>query len=320
WIARAAARARREIGRARPHVLVSSGPPHSAHLVAWLALRGMKQDVRWLVDLRDPWAGPPAGAWRASAMYRSRAAQWLVPRLEDLMLRGADGVLCNTREFTAALAGRYPGATIHWLPNGVDRDALPAPEPASAPFAGLAIAYLGTLYGGRNLEPVLRALRLFFDRHPAAARDGSRFRVAGHIDQAPGSALPAEVDALGLTHHVEHLGVLPREAALRLAARSRLAVVLAQDQGLQVPAKLYELVALGTPTLVVAEPGSAARSEAERLGAIAAAPDDVPAIAEVLADVWRGALRPGERARNRLDYRDLATELDAILRGKLALI
>src|SRR5256885_5040333 len=45
-------------------------------------------------------------------------------------------------------------------------------------------------------------------------------------------------------------------------------LVLAQYQPLCVPAKLYESVALGTPTLVIAEPDSAAAREARRLGAM----------------------------------------------------
>jgi hypothetical protein len=309
WILRAALRARREVARVRPDVVISSGPPHSAHLVAWLATRGT--GTRWLVDLRDPWAGPVTDAWRSSPMYRSGLARWLLPRLERLVIRSADGVLCNTREFAAALSDRYGDATVDWIPNGVDMASLPATR--DEPFAGLGIAYAGTLYGGRSLEPILQALRLFLGRHPQAAEDGTRFRLAGHIDPAHAPRLSAEVAALGLSGHVEHVGVLAREAALRLAARSRLAVVLAQEQQLQVPAKLYELVAMGVPTLVVGERESAAASEARRLGAIAVEPDAVPKIARVLAEAWEGLAAPPNREATLLDYRDLCQALDAVL-------
>src|SRR5439155_476706 len=48
WILRAALRARSVIRRFQPEIVVSSGPPHSAHLVAGLATLGSA--TRWLID------------------------------------------------------------------------------------------------------------------------------------------------------------------------------------------------------------------------------------------------------------------------------
>src|SRR5256885_1319068 len=56
WVSRAALRARAVIRRFQPHVVVSSGPPHSAPLVAGMATAGTA--TRWLIDLRDPGGGP----------------------------------------------------------------------------------------------------------------------------------------------------------------------------------------------------------------------------------------------------------------------
>ena len=75
--------------------------------------------------------------------------------------------------------------------------------------------------------------------------------------------------------------------ALKVVSRSRLAVVLAQQQELQIPAKLYESVAMGIPTLVVAPPDSAAGIEGERVGAVVRDTADVEGIACVLERLWR---------------------------------
>jgi hypothetical protein len=308
WILRAARFARQEIAAQSPDVVISSGPPHSAHLAAWLATRG--SDVRWIADFRDPWAGPHGGAWRASATQRSGIARWLLPRLERLVLQSADGVLCNTREFAGALSAKYPHATIDWIPNGVDGDALP--RITDAPFPGLSITHIGTLYGGRDVEPVLRAMRLLFDAHPDAVAD-TRLRLAGQVEQRYRPHLATEIAQLALSECVEELGVVPRSEALALSARSRLALVLAQQQDLQVPAKLYELVAMRVPTLVIAESDSASASEARRLGALALEPGDVTGIAAVLAAAREGRLPRPSRDSAALHYRDLSHDLDRVL-------
>ncbi len=300
WVLRAAAQARRLLRRVRPHVVVSSGPPHSAHVATWLATRGRR--IPWLADFRDPWAGPVTAAWRGDPVYRSWLASGLIRGLERLVVRGASGVVSTTQEFAAALRARYPDVRVHWVPNGMDRDGLP--DGPADPFPGLGMACAGTIYGGRNPSPVLRGVRLFLERHPDAAASGTRLRIAGHVDEGALRKLHDETASLGLGGYVEYCGVLPRAAALRLVGRSRVAFVLAQEQELQVPAKLYETVALGVRTIVVASERSAAASEARRLGACAVDPGDVAGIAQLLSDAWREPGRAG--GEERADYAAVA--------------
>jgi len=307
WILRAALATRRMLSRERPDVLVSSGPPHSAHLVAWLATRFRR--MTWFVDLRDPWAGPLSDAWRDTPFFRSRVARWVTTRLERLILTSATGIICNTREFTEALSHRYPDLSLQWVPNAVDRSLLPARN--GDPYPGLALSHVGTMYGGRDLGPVLRGLRKLLDRHPEAATDGTRLRVAGHIDEPYASEVHRQVADLGLGQVVEFLGTLPRAEALNLVSRSRIGLVLAQGQEFQVPAKLYELVAMGIATLVIAPAASAAGSEARRVGAVAIDPEDIEGIARYLHDVRQGTVPAvsGESA----DYRTLAPRVARVL-------
>lgn len=311
WILRAAWTTRRELARLKPDLLVSSGPPHSAHLAAWLARLGRR--VRWIVDLRDPWAGPITGAWLEHPFTRSALARWLVARLERLVIRSADAVLCNTVQLAGALRSNYPGVRVDWLPNGVDHAQLP-PRPAER-FPGLAIAYVGTIYGGRNLSLLLRALRDFLDAHPAARAEGTRLRIAGHVESEPATLLEREIAALGLQASVDILGVLPRPEALDLVSRSGLALVLAQQQEYQVPAKLYELIGLGVPTVVVAEEGSAAGSEAVRLGAWRVDEQDVAGLTTILVAAWRGVGGMSQGSAERVAYMAIAADADQVLRG-----
>jgi hypothetical protein len=87
--------------------------------------------------------------------------------------------------------------------------------------------------------------------------------------------------------------------------------VLAQGQEFQVPAKLYELVAMGMATLVIAPAASAAGSEARRVGAVAIDPDDIEGIARYLHDVRQGTVPAG--SGESADYRTLAPRVARVL-------
>lgn len=310
WLFRAALHTRSLLRQFEPQVLVSSGPPHSAHLAARMATIG--SSVRWLIDLRDPWGGPHTKFFEHHAVYRTRIAHILTPRLERLAFRAAHGVIANTAALAEALAARYPDLVVTHLPNGVDPECLPTPAPEAYP--GLGIAHAGTLYGSRDLGPVLRAFRLFLEGHQEAERAGSKLRIAGHVDPQRAFVLADEVASLGLEQSVEMLGLLPRTEALNMVARSRLAVVLAQEQDLMIPAKLYESVAMGVSVLVVARANSATAVEGQRLGAIVRDPSDVAGIAGVLERLWQ---EPPQRRRCpvAITYEAMAPLVDELLRG-----
>jgi hypothetical protein len=94
-----------------------------------------------------------------------------------------------------------------------------------------------------------------------------------------------------------------------------LVLVLAQDQELQVPGKLYESVYLGCRTLVVAERDSASAEEAKRLGAMCVEPSDVHGLEAALEQAWErdAGDRPQPHAAV-LDYAGLADQFEAIVR------
>jgi glycosyltransferase involved in cell wall biosynthesis len=291
---------------------VSSGPPHAAHLAAGLALLGSR--ARWFIDLRDPWAGPHPQWWKSHPLYQTRIARAVIPRLERLVFGAAEGVIVNTPQLARALAAKYPDVAVECIPNGVDVEQLP--PRARHPFPGLAIACVGTLYGHRDLGPVLQALRVFLQRHPEAAQGGVKLRVAGRAESPHARALEEQVAALGLGEYVEVLGQVPRTQALDLMSRSHLAVVLAQSQAWSTPAKLYEPVALGIPTLVVAEHDSAAAMEGQRLGTNVLEPDDAEGIAHLLERVWRRETRTPFQSRVPVAYEAIAPLADQLLATK----
>lgn len=312
WMLRALFRARAMIARIKPDVVVTTSPPHLTHLVGWLATRGT--GTRWIVDFRDPWAGPLAKALESDALRRSAITKALIRAGERLAIQSADQVFTTTRELALALSAKYPGASVTWLPNSVDAELLPQ-RPSE--IAGFDIAHVGTMYMGRDMGPVLRGLRMFLDRHPDAASDGAKLRQVGDVEPPQAAAIMRDVTDLKLGKHVALQGIVPRATALEILAGSRLALVLAQDGTCQVPAKLYEAVTIGVPTLVVAPKGSAAAREATRVGAMLADPNDASKIADVLSQLWLNPNETGAAAHPEFtDHRGLAPCVSALLQGE----
>jgi glycosyltransferase involved in cell wall biosynthesis len=306
WIGRATVQARRLLRRAPPDLVISSGPPHSAHIVARAALAGTR--VPHIVDLRDPWVAGNV----CEDGHRANSRMRLLGALERNVLANATCMIATTRELADVLKSHYRRADVRWIPNGVDPELISAIDPD--PYPGLSIAHIGTLYLGRDLGPVLLALSRFLRRNPAAAAAGTALRVAGFVAADRGKAFASQVREQGLQEFVHVLGPLEHRDAIAVLNRSSLAVVLAQQQPLQVPAKLYEAVGLSVPTLVIAEPDSASAREGERIGALVAAPEETERICSILEGLWACGNEPRRSPVAAVRYDAIATRVDALLR------
>jgi glycosyltransferase involved in cell wall biosynthesis len=307
WVGRATIAGRALLRDRKFDVVITSGPPHSVHFAGLLATLG--GNAQFWMDMRDPWS--MAHEMNAPDDRFVRAERFLLRRLERLVFPRAVRVIVNTREFASTLKLTEPGLDVVCFPNGIDLEGLP-PRDVGAVEQG-SIAYVGTLYAGRNLSSVCVAMgRLLSDRPEAAAT--LRLNVAGPMEPPHRRQMEEDIAAAGLASVVNLHGVLPRAQALELLNRSHLALVLAQDQPMQVPAKLYESVGLGIPTLVIAEATSAAASEARRIGAMILDGSDVEAIRALLEDVLDCRIPITIATRASVSYEDLGIQMDRLLR------
>ena len=284
-----------------PHVVVSSGPPHSVHLATRWAVG--RRHVRWFMDYRDPWASHQAF---------SPFTGWLMHRLERRMLRHVTGALTTTPEFREVLSSEAPQVDVRWLSNGVDPAEVAHTEgvPEGSEFV---VSHVGSVYSTRDPSGFLRGAERFVRAVPQAA-SAFRIRFVGPVSP-PYDGILEEARTGSLSRHLELVGRVPREEALAALASSSVALVLAPNQGLMVPAKIFESVGMGVPTLVITEPGSATDHAARRLGAEVADSDDPAEVAQALEKLWecRGRRRaPPPEVR----YDHLAEEAARILLGR----
>jgi glycosyltransferase involved in cell wall biosynthesis len=311
WVLRAARAAHALIQEHEYAAVVTSGPPHSAHIAGALACVG-RPGLFW-ADMRDPW-GTTIEKKKAKAQFDSIALRVPYPWLERAVFRHVHHIVANTAAAADHLRKHYPNKLVSFVPNGIDPERLP--PRATEKFAGRAISYVGTLYLGRDLTEMVHAMKAFVDRHPEA-RGKLTLHVAGSMDAPNEAAFWREVNNAGLADMVKVYGRVPGATALELINKSHLTLVLAQDQELQVPAKLYECVAMGVPTLAVAEPGSAAEREARRIGALTCEPQDVAGMTAILERVWNDDISTTPPIAA-ISYETISKQMEALLRPAAA--
>ena len=306
WVGRAAGAARDLLDEGSFDAVITSGPPHSAHFAGLLATRG--SDVKFWIDMRDPWSITHEMHLPPDRVIR--AEKYLLRRLERLAFRHASRVLVNTREFASALRDAEPEADVICFPNGIDLEQMPLRQ-ADEVKRG-SIAHVGTLYANRSLSSFFAAMSGVMCTKSDAAST-LRLDLAGPLESPHRERMQEEIAAAGLGSLVHVRGTLPRAQALELLSRSHLALVLAQDQPMCVPAKLYESVGLCVPTLVIAEDTSAAAQEARRIGAMTLDGRDVDGMRALLEDLLAGRIPTSIPPKAPISYADLAAQMDSLL-------
>ena len=166
-------------------------------------------------------------------------------------------VTTATEEFRENLLARFTfldPASVVAIPNGFDPDDFPR-ELAPPPTDRFVVSYVGTVFSLTSPTGFLGAVRRLHREEPELAKL-LRVRFIGRIVDLETAAFEG-TEALG----VERLGYMDHEAALRALAASHLALcVLDEAPGVSgYPAKIFELMHLGRPTLTLTPDGALSR-------------------------------------------------------------
>lgn len=233
--------------RVRPHVVYSSAPMWTTHLVGMALSKVL--GVPWVADCRDPWRANPF------RRFPFRSHDRLDAYLERRMVTAACRVLCNAEPVRADFARRYPRHAGKFLAvhNGYDeavvgdvRRAGPRPRSGVCRFI-----HAGVFYGPRSPVPFLRGMAELASGQPAR-RQTVRFEQVGPAD-FDGRRIGEIAEKLGVADMVDLTAPLPHRQALERVFDADVAVAAGQmGEGcdLQIPRKFYEYYGLGKPILV----------------------------------------------------------------------
>jgi glycosyltransferase involved in cell wall biosynthesis len=222
--------------------LISTGPPHSTHLVG-LQLKA-QFDINWWVDFRDPWTE----IFYIKDLYRSQKAIQKDALLENKVLQTADGVLTTLGgALHSQLSVKAPNQNFVSIPNGYDVQLMQEVQ-ATKPKEVFHVVYTGLLTENQAYDSVLHAL------NNIAEQQAIRFSLAGKI--APDiisnirAALPkVEVVYQGYLSHKEAIGLMK-------SAHLLLNFIFIGAQTQMISGKLLEYMATNVPVLSIGDPNS----------------------------------------------------------------
>ena len=220
-------------------VIITTGPPHSTHLIG----RALKRQlgIQWWADFRDPWTD----IYYYDRFYPSRWARRLDARMEHSVLSESDRIITVSKDLHRLFEAKVPGASerCHIMPNGYDPADF-SQEALTPNNAVYTLAYTGTLtleYPVRLVEDALRqilnsgrALRLRMAGRPAKEFEA---RMAHLQEEFP-------------QFHTEFLGYLPHKSSVAVLQEADALLLLIPDlpnnQGI-LTGKLFEYLGSGRP-------------------------------------------------------------------------
>lgn len=277
WIIPGLVGALRVIRKNRINVILTSGPPHSAHIIGLIAKRLTR--VSWVADFRDPWA-----AQLHNRIYTiSPLAIKLHHLLEKQVVDHADAVVTTTGMLADLFKDVYSLSSnkkIQFIPNGYDPEKIPADDETEK-YTKFTIAYTGVLYMGRSPEPIFAALKQLMDEGHISP-DKINLKLVGQCETIQGKSTSEVISQYGLEDVVELTGQVTHNEALKIIKKSHLALLLAPDQKLQVPAKVYDYIGCGAEILAIAEDSATSRLVKSAHAGMVFDADDIDGIKEFI--------------------------------------
>lgn len=268
--------------------LITSGPPHSTHLIG--LTRGGRP--RWIAEFRDGWQFEPPHA-PLPTVPQQTLDRWF----ERRVVRSADAVVGVTQPIVDDFVTRL-GAPAELVSNGWDPELASAVDPR-APNDRFTLLHTGTTTGGsgRDPRPLLAAVRLLLDEDPSLA-ERAEFVFAG-MSSSEDLELLRDPRLAGV---VRYLGFIPRAEVIELQRRADTLLLLTSDRVSEATMKLFEYLGSGRPILALAENNEAARIVSETGTGVCVPPGDVLAIAAALRRAISGDLERAYAPRGLAAY------------------
>lgn len=234
--------------------VISTGPPHSMHLIAEKLMRTHPK-LFWVADFRDPWTNID--------FYRQlRLTKWADRRhhtLEKRILTRAHRVLTVSPTLQRELSELADGREIELVYNGYD----PADfnRVGTDPHPAFTLMHVGSMNSDRNPVALWQALRQACDSNPELEQ-ALEIYLIGVVDRSIKDAL----DRAGLSDAVQIQAFRPHREVIGEMQRAWLLLLPINDtpnaMGI-LPGKMYEYMGAGRPILLIGPSNADSRAITE---------------------------------------------------------
>ena len=232
WIKPSIRRLKRLLAEHPVDAMISTGPPHSTHLIA-LGLKRAFPGLPWIADFRDPWSDMDyLDDFQLTPRSRTRHKQ-----MEQAVVTQADTVVVTAPSAAKSLTGKSleaGGDHVVWVPNGYDdADGFNLAEaPEDGPFV------LG-FFGSRtevNAPVFLRRSANTMPKGPTYGNCAFSFTAPTPHSRTWSGTFQEDWAFAGSVSHDEVPGAGAVSCALDLAKQQRHRKTHHSRQGLRTPA------------------------------------------------------------------------------------
>ncbi|MCH7415370.1 glycosyltransferase family 4 protein [Belliella sp. R4-6] len=223
--------------------IITTGPPHSLHLIG----RNLKRKTKlpWIADFRDPWS-----EWEfLDTLPMTAPVRKKHEAMEKSVLEEANAVTTISPTFQEDLE-KLAGKKITLLTNGFDSDDLPSNWSLESPkTVKIEIVYTGVIDAIRNPIPFLEALKTVFQKTEKEVV----LRFVGKVSSTVQEFVKNDT---WLSEHVTFEGYVSHEKVFDYYRNSNLLLLILTDtknaKG-NIPGKLFEYMATGRPVLALGD-------------------------------------------------------------------
>lgn len=299
----------------RVDAIVSSGPPHSMHLIGMGLHR--KTNIPWIADFRDPWTNLDFYDELKLSAWADRKHR----RLERKVLEQANVVLSVGKTMNGQFADmmRAWGNTkdlvkFKVIANGYDEsDVYKGAVDADKKFS---IAHIGTMSHARNPEVLWKALKRLSEENADFSND-LEIKLVGKVD----GSVAESVRGYGLGHALNLVPYMPHHEVVKVQQQARLLLLVLNNtrtaKGI-LTGKFFEYMSAKRPVLAVGPvDGDAAEILREaNAGTIAGYSDDELMYAQVkdfYAKYKAGNLEVSSSGIEKYSRRELTRQLADVL-------
>ena len=288
--------------------VISTGPPHSMHLIAMKVSEKLK--IPWLADFRDPWTGID--------FYRdlklTHRADEKHKKLEKEVLDRADVVTVISHHM-AGDCRKIHERQYEVITNGYDPADLEQTG-TSAMDEKFSIAHIGTLVSSRNPETLWIALREMVNENPQFSSD-LEIKLVGKVDYK----VTESISRFGLSGFVRKTDYLPHSEVVICQQQSAVLLLIINNTPnakMILTGKFFEYLAARRPILCLgpADGDAALILKETNAGLLAGFGDTVTMKSNILQFYRKykeGTLFPESRNIEKYSRRELTGKLAALL-------
>ncbi len=243
WVKPSVAFLNKYLSENKIDVVITSGPPHSLHLIG-MELKE-KMGVKWLADFRDPWT--TIHYHKSLQLNNSSKKKHL--KLESKVLNNADLVVVTSSN-TKLEFEKITNNPIEVITNGYDK----SEKLVIVPDESFSLVHIGSLLSDRNPEILWKVLSELVYEDKSFAKD-FKIKLAGVLSDD----ILSSINQAGLKQNCDVLGYVSHQQALQLQHNAQVLLLVEMDRPETkaiIPGKLFEYLAAERPIIALGPSGS----------------------------------------------------------------